>query len=188
MKWIIVVLLFALCIGFILIKLYSLHTNYTRTGFVFVRNDVAKYERYLADVKLRSEHKDLVTHFPIHIPEYATSVKVLVGIKPQNCIQLRFSSPIPTAESLLKTLTASAKQIQDGYVFKKGNLLKFYTTPDGPYDSDESHFGLSSEFALLVLYTAPVDSDKAVDWEKEYSGGVAINKKTGEIIYWVITF
>jgi len=184
----VVAIIVVVCIGFILIKFYNLRTTYAQTGFVFVHNNVAKYERYLTDVKTKSKHEDLINHFPSHVPEYASDVKVLVGIKPQNCIQLRFTSTIPVTESIFKTLATSAKYVQDGYVFKKGNLLKFYTTPEGFYDSNESHFGLSSDFTLLVLYTAPASSSVTVNWDKDYSGGVAMNKKTGEIIYWVITF
>ena len=107
-------------------------------------------------------------------------------------MQLRCVLPDSEVRKIEKNTVPLAKYLQNGCPARNGD--KSYLFTEFRNMANTAFEPLSDDFLIIVLDIGAAWEDSMLGgeslelWQKEYSCGIAINKKTNEVIYWATYF
>ncbi|MBF2063880.1 MAG: hypothetical protein IGS39_05550 [Calothrix sp. C42_A2020_038] len=146
--------------------------------------DTGRYQEVRSRLWL---NKAQINHFPTEIPTDATEIRFVYSpgyMQGGNVLQLRMKQPQTRIDYLIAKYRQAAK-----YKFRGGNTNEHIEKPNGVpttffHTSDDATDNtFPFDYEILVLGASDRGS-KDFKWNHGDSYGVAINRRTSEIVYW----
>ena len=166
-------------------SIFSISMNLVGGAILAVTTPVTDVKKYY-EIHEEIGDSELISHFPLPIPENATSIKfdyLPKFLQGGSHIQLKFNLPQPEINELLIEYRANAK-----YIFIGGDRSDHLNEDGGVpttyfYTSETDDTSFPNNYEILVLNAEP-GGTSGFQWNHGYSYGVVISLEKTEIIYW----